>query len=117
MDDDVTDITGDPGTPDACYIAEDSRTGAVAANDGGVKTWVWTGNTGRGVRARQILMQQAGRAVHRHPVVLADPTIGAGRISRARRPDITREEKCRWASMTNCLTTRRHLLEQRTNGR
>lgn len=85
MDDDVTDITGDPGTPDACYIAEDSRTGAVAANDGGVKTWVWTGNTGRGVRARQILMQQAGRAVHRHPVVLADPTIGAGRISRARR--------------------------------
>ena len=77
----MTDITGDPGALDACYIGQDSRTGAIAANDGGVKTWVWTGNTGRGVRARQILRQQAGRAVQRHTVVLADPTIDAGRIS------------------------------------
>ena len=74
MDDDVTDITGDPGALDACYIGEDSRTG-VAADDGGVKTWVRTGNTGHRVEARQILMRQAGRAAHRHHVVLAKPTV------------------------------------------
>ena len=66
MDDDVTDITGDPGAPDACYIDEDSWNAAVIVNDGGVKTWFRTGYTGHRVGARQILMRQAGRAVHRH---------------------------------------------------